>query len=86
MFVTMNAAATVSQLPGLSQLRNARNVSQRRYFPGWVLLSGWAVDDSVIPAHASRERVESLYFQNVLVRENASVDEMHAAIRRQILC
>ncbi len=84
MFVTMNAAAKVSLLPGLSRLRNARNVSQRRYFPGWVLLSGWAVDDSVIPPHAPRERVQSLCFQNVLVRECAGVDEMHAAIRQQI--
>jgi hypothetical protein len=84
MIVFTNAAAKVSLLPRLSSTRNARNVSQRQYVPGWVLLSGWAVDDGVIPLHAPRERVEPLYFQNILVRENAGVEEMHAAIRLQI--
>ncbi|MGA2648558.1 MAG: hypothetical protein ABSF15_28075 [Candidatus Sulfotelmatobacter sp.] len=86
MFVKMNPAARLSLLPGLSRLRNARNVSQKPYAPGYVLLSGAAVDDSVIPPHAPRDRVEPLYFQNVVVRKNASVEEMHAAIRQQILC
>lgn len=73
--------------PGLSSTRNARKVRQEPcILPGYVLLSGEAPDDSSILPYAPRERVETLYFKNVLVRADASLPEIQAAINRQILC
>jgi hypothetical protein len=86
MLVRVNHAKFLSLMPGLSNLRNARNVSQRPYVPGYLLLSGDAVDDGAIPSYAPRHRVSPIHFTDVLVPENAGVEEMKGAIRRQILC
>jgi hypothetical protein len=73
--------------PGLSARRNARNVTERpALWPGYVLISGDAEDDSSIPSHAQRQRVERLHFQDVMVREDASSFEIRAAINQQIPC
>jgi hypothetical protein len=80
-------AGLLSLWPGLSAVRNARNVTQSPHvWPGYVRLSGDAVDDSSIPAHAPRERVPTLHFKNVLVSEHASLPEIQAAIHQEILC
>jgi hypothetical protein len=80
-------AHLLNMWPGLSAVRDARNVRQSPHvWPGYVRLSGDAVDDSSIPAHAPRERVPTLHFQNVLVSEHASLPEIQAAINQEILC
>ena len=86
-FLITSPAHLLRLLPGLSPTRNARNVQQRMSaFLGYVLLSGEASDDSSILPYAPRERVETLYFKDVLVRADASLPEIQAAINRQILC
>ena len=75
-YVIQNHAGMLSLLPRLSDAYNARIITQSpSWWPGYISLSFFAVDDSVIPSDALRERAEPLYFQNVLVREDVSVLE-----------
>jgi len=81
MITTQSSFEQLKQEARSHDARNIRNLKCGPAGPGWIKLQGTLEDDSSIP-NQPRERMPRMCFENVVVRADASTDEMRDEIHK----